>query len=126
MDISETVEVKGHEKCIFETPHNEIECVLSVKESNFNEKKKDQNFHISLRSRLRWLTPPPCGQPDRKICGFFWTPRPECLTSSTVRVVNNPFLPTPLKKFKTAHVEITNQINFSGISENIQYHVLNI
>ena len=23
----------------FETPHNEIGCVLSVKESNFNEKK---------------------------------------------------------------------------------------
>ena len=39
MDISETVEVKGHEKCIFETPYNEIKCVLSVKESNFNEKK---------------------------------------------------------------------------------------
>ena len=51
MDISETVEVKGHEKCIFETPHNEIKCVLSVKESNFNE-KKDQNFHICLRSAL--------------------------------------------------------------------------
>ena len=29
---------KGHEKCIFETLHNEIKCVLSVKESNFNEK----------------------------------------------------------------------------------------
>ena len=39
MDISETVEVKGHEKCIFETPHNEIKYVSSVKESNFNEKK---------------------------------------------------------------------------------------
>ena len=30
---------KGHEKCIFETLHNEIKRVLSVKESNFNEKK---------------------------------------------------------------------------------------
>ena len=29
MDIFETVEVKGHEKCIFETPHNEINYVLS-------------------------------------------------------------------------------------------------
>ena len=38
MDISEPVEVKVHEKCIFETPYNEIKCVLSVKESNFNEK----------------------------------------------------------------------------------------
>ena len=33
MYISEIVE-----RCIFETPHNEIKCVLSVKESNFNEK----------------------------------------------------------------------------------------
>ena len=39
MDISETVEMKEHEKSIFETPYNEIKCVLSVKESNFNEKK---------------------------------------------------------------------------------------
>ena len=38
MDISETVEVKGHEKRISETPYNEIKGVLSVKESNFNEK----------------------------------------------------------------------------------------
>ena len=37
MDISETVEVKGHEKCFFETPYNVIKCVFSVKESNFNE-----------------------------------------------------------------------------------------
>ena len=49
---------KGHEKCIFETLHNVIKCVLSVTESNFNE-KKDQNFHICLRSGPRWLTPPP-------------------------------------------------------------------
>ena len=31
-------------KCISETPHNEIKCVLSVKESNFNEKKKIKIF----------------------------------------------------------------------------------
>ena len=30
---------KGHEKCIFETPHNEIKCVFNIKESNFNGKK---------------------------------------------------------------------------------------
>ena len=48
---------KGHVKCIFETLHNEINCVLSVKESNFNE-KNNQNFHICLRSGPRWLTPP--------------------------------------------------------------------
>ena len=47
---------KRHEKCIFETLHNETKCVLSVKESNFNE-KKDQNFHICLELGPRWLTP---------------------------------------------------------------------
>ena len=62
---------KRHEKCIFETLHNETKCVLSVKESNFNE-KKDQNFHICLWSGLRWLTSPSLyGQPDRKISVFF-------------------------------------------------------
>ena len=35
-------------KCIFETVHNQIKCVLSVKESNFNE--NNQNFHICLWS----------------------------------------------------------------------------
>ena len=48
----------GHEKCIFETPHNEIKCVLSIKESNFNG-KMGQNFLISLRSGPRKLTPYP-------------------------------------------------------------------
>ena len=33
---------------IFETPHNEIKCVLSIKESNFENKKLGQNFHICL------------------------------------------------------------------------------
>ena len=46
---------KGNEKCIFETLYNEIKCVLSVKESNLN-KKKDQNFHICLRSGPTGLT----------------------------------------------------------------------
>ena len=58
-----------NEKCIFETVHNEIECVLSIKESNC--KKNDQNFHICLRSGPTGLTPPPpppfYGQPDHKI-----------------------------------------------------------
>ena len=40
MDISETVEVKWHEKLISETLYNEIKCVLSVIKSNYNEKKK--------------------------------------------------------------------------------------
>ena len=46
---------EGHEKCIFETLHNEMQCILSVKESNFNE-KKNQNFHICLRSGPTGLT----------------------------------------------------------------------
>ena len=40
---------KGHEKCIFETPHNKIKCALSIEESNSNA-KMDQNFHICLWS----------------------------------------------------------------------------
>ena len=47
MDISETVGVKGHEKCIFETPYNEIKCVLSVRESYY--KNMGQNFHIYFK-----------------------------------------------------------------------------
>ena len=46
-------------------------CVLSVKESNFNE-KKDQNFHIWLRLGPRWLTPPPLRSEGRKISVFFY------------------------------------------------------
>ena len=42
MDISETVEVKEHEKCIFETPYNEMKGVQGVKESNFDAKNASQ------------------------------------------------------------------------------------
>ena len=42
----------------FETPHNEIKCVLGIKESKFNG-KIGQNYYICLRSGPRWLTPPP-------------------------------------------------------------------
>ena len=59
MDISETVEAKGHEKCIFETPHNEIKYVLSVKESK--SMKKWENIFSSAygqgRVGLRPKTP---------------------------------------------------------------------
>ena len=48
MVISETVEVKRHEKCIFENPHNEIKCVLNVKESNFNEKKSTHSHLFTV------------------------------------------------------------------------------
>ena len=65
---------RGHEKCIFDTLHNEIKCVLIVKESNFNE-KKDPNFHICIWSEPRGLTArPPYSQSDRKVAGFFTTP----------------------------------------------------
>ena len=47
---------KGHEKCIFEALHNDIKCVLSIKESK-RIKKNDRNFHICLRSGPRGLTP---------------------------------------------------------------------
>ena len=39
-------------------PHNDIKCVLSNKESNFNA-KLGQNFHICSRSWRRGLTPSP-------------------------------------------------------------------
>ena len=60
---------QGRENCIFETLYNEKRCVLSVKESNINE--KNQKFHICLRSGPRWLTsPPPYGQPDYEVSIF--------------------------------------------------------
>ena len=61
---------------IFETPHNEIKCILSIKESNLN-KKKGQNFHICSRSEPRELVPPP----------------PPLTVSLTVK---RPFFTTPL------------------------------
>ena len=55
----------------FETPHNEIECVLSVKESNFNENKRSKFSHLlTVRAEVA-DPPPPYGQPDRKISTFF-------------------------------------------------------
>ena len=49
--IAEKWRRKGHEKCIFETPHNEIKCVLSIKELNFNDKR--------IKIFTSGLTPPP-------------------------------------------------------------------
>ena len=43
------------EKCNFENLHYEIKCVLSITESNFNNKKMEQNFHICLRSGPMWV-----------------------------------------------------------------------
>ena len=36
----------GHEKCIFETPHNEIKCVLSIIESYSIEKNGSKFSHL--------------------------------------------------------------------------------
>ena len=56
---------KGHEKCIFETLQNEIKCVLSVKESNFNKKNKIVLFAYG-QGRGCWPhTPPPPPPPLR-------------------------------------------------------------
>ena len=38
---------KENERCIFETLHSEIKCVLSIKQANLNE-KVGQNFHLCL------------------------------------------------------------------------------
>ena len=40
---------KGHEKRIFETLHNEIKCVLSIKK-NFNGKKESKFSHLPMVS----------------------------------------------------------------------------
>ena len=58
---------KGHEKC------NEIKSVLSVKESNFNEKRSKFSHLLTVRAEVADAAPPYC-QPDRKISVFLTTP----------------------------------------------------
>ena len=53
----------------FETPHNEIGCVLSVKESNFNEKKI--KIFTFAHKHGKVADPPPNSQPDSKISASF-------------------------------------------------------
>ena len=50
---------KGHGNCIFETPHNEIKCVLSVEESSFNEKRSKFSHLLTVRAEV---TDPPLPQ----------------------------------------------------------------
>ena len=59
------------QKPFFETPHNEIKCVLSIEESNFNDK-----FSLLLSVRAEGTGPllPPYVQPDRKISGSLRLP----------------------------------------------------
>ena len=60
-----------HEKCIFETLHNEMKCVLSVKESNFNE-KKIKIFTFAYGQGWGGWPPPPCTVSLTVKYPFFW------------------------------------------------------
>ena len=62
-------------KCIFETLHTEIKCVLSVKESNFNEKKRSKFSHLLTVGAEVADLPPLYGQPDRRTSSLFLTSR---------------------------------------------------
>ena len=61
-------------KCIFDTLNNEIKCVLSVKESNFKEKRI--KIFIFAYGQGRVGLPPPF--PDRKISIFYVSPK-QCM-----------------------------------------------
>ena len=64
-------EHQRHQKCIFETPHNEIKCVLSIIESYSIEKNGSKFSHL-LTVRADGADPPtPYGQADHKILVFY-------------------------------------------------------
>ena len=52
--------LQPHDKCIFEIPHNDVKCVLSMKESNFNEKQDKVNnadsafIFLIIQSQNQW------------------------------------------------------------------------
>ena len=56
----------------FETPHNKIECVLSVKESNFNKKKIKFSHLVTVLAEVA-NPPSPNSLPDNKISAPFDT-----------------------------------------------------
>ena len=57
----------------FEAPHKEIKCVLSIKETNFNDKNVTKFSHlIMVRAKGADLPPPPL-QSDRKKTVFLLT-----------------------------------------------------
>ena len=61
----------GHEKCIFETPHNEIKCVLGIKESNFNGNwVKIFTVRLTVRGGGANQLPPP--RPQTNFDCFFY------------------------------------------------------
>ena len=72
-------------KCIFETPYNEIKCVLSTIES-YSIEKNGSTFSHLLTVRVNGADPPsrPDGQPDGKISVFYDFPNNEiCQMSKT-------------------------------------------
>ena len=61
---------------VFETPHNELKCVLSITESYSIEENGSKFSHL-LAGRAEVADPrppPPYCQPDRKISVFFCLP----------------------------------------------------
>ena len=67
-EMAVKVRRKWHEKKnIFETPYNEMRCVLSIKESNFNGKNRSKFSHLlKVRTEGADRPPLPHGHPDRK------------------------------------------------------------
>ena len=64
----------NHEKGMtnFETLHSQIRCVLSVKESNFNEKKRSKFSHLlTVRAQEADPSPPPLTVSLTVKCPFF-------------------------------------------------------
>ena len=61
---------KGHEKSIFETLHNDIKCVLGIKESKFNGKNRSTFSHLLSVRPVVADPATPYSQPDRKISVF--------------------------------------------------------
>ena len=65
---------KGQEKCIFEILHIEIKCVLSVKESNFNEKRIKIFTFAYSQGQGGWPSPPLYPDEQRRNIGIIWNP----------------------------------------------------
>ena len=85
---------KGHEKSIFETPHNKIKCIWASK-NQISMEKKGPNFYICLRSGPRGLTTPspPYSQPYRKISVLLTTSFNDILKFLMYRVLFFMFRP---------------------------------
>ena len=74
--------MKRAQKCIFQPPHNEMKCVLCIKESySKGEKVKIVTFAYG-QAGSGDPNPTPYGQPDRKIPIVFFTP--SLMTKGTI------------------------------------------